>query len=236
MCTNSIHPQTHARTHAIALPQAHMHKKRTADAPELHANAHTVTQLTLGQNNTHIEQHAYAGALWPLCSDNWVLQRKKYYRGLQRRWSCSRGQFYWGGSVRNYTDKSDWDSCVTEGNTGPLKMRIKCRILGDHEFVCKARRWVIQIFAYETSAPSKFIAAANWVKQKHRRQHEHLTNFGNVKGGKNKCNLPTSSFQMILCTLLSVLIAPHHHGVSESVLASEYSRDVFFSPSKWKNK
>lgn len=35
---------------------------------------------------------------------------------------------------------------------------------------------------------------------------------------ENKCNLPTSSFQMIAYTLLSVLIAPHHHGVSESVL------------------
>lgn len=32
-----------------------------------------------------------------------------------------------------------------------------------------------------------------------------------------KWNLPTSSFQTIAYTLLSVLIAPHHHGVSESV-------------------
>lgn len=44
------------------------------------------------------------------------------------------------------------------------------------------------------------------------------SNFGNVKMNENKCNLPTSSFQMIAYTLLSVLIAPHHHGVSESVL------------------
>lgn len=80
----------------------------------------------------------------------------------------------------------------------------------------KARRCVIQICAQATPARSRWAkTASNMPAEGSASSEPTLERLRRRE--KNECNLPTSSFQRIAYTLLSVPIAPHHHGVSESV-------------------